>query len=284
MTSDLGIYDSQVHVWGANTPERPWEPQFAGAAHGPPEVTAGDILMQMDRAGVRGALLVPPSFEGDRNDFALAAARASLDRFRVLGRFPVADPAIGDAIEEAMDEPAMLGVRLTFNAQAASWLTDGRLDWFWGFASKRDIPVSLFPPSAGHVAAIGEVAGSFPELKLSIDHMALGADPADFDSLLALDRLRPLARHDRVAVKVSALPNAFPTTYSAGVVNAVVDRLLAWFGADRLFWGSDLTRSPAPHDDYAVSVETFLEGIAPLSPSERALLMGDALRAWFDWS
>ena len=34
-----------------------------------------DLLAEMDAAGVDRAVIVPPSWEGDRNDLALAAAR-----------------------------------------------------------------------------------------------------------------------------------------------------------------------------------------------------------------
>ena len=43
----------------------------------------------MDRAGVDCAVLVPPSIEGDRNDYALEAAQKYPGRFAVMGRFPV---------------------------------------------------------------------------------------------------------------------------------------------------------------------------------------------------
>mgnify|MGYP003348371069 CR=1 FL=1 len=63
--------DSQVHVWGANTPERPWPAR----AHAQREIPLGheELLREMDAAGVQRLIIVPPSWEGDRNDLALAA-------------------------------------------------------------------------------------------------------------------------------------------------------------------------------------------------------------------
>jgi hypothetical protein len=43
-------------------------------------VSAEALLLQMDLAGVHRAVLVPPSWEGDRNDLALAAAETYPDR------------------------------------------------------------------------------------------------------------------------------------------------------------------------------------------------------------
>jgi len=69
------IVDSQVHIWGADTPERPWPPGQAAHAHQPVPLTAEDLLQKMDAAGVSRAVLVPPSWEGDRNEVALREPR-----------------------------------------------------------------------------------------------------------------------------------------------------------------------------------------------------------------
>src|SRR5258707_897355 len=69
------IVDSQVHIWAADTPERPWPPGQAARAHQPTPLTAEDLLEKMDAAGVARAILVPPSWEGDRNDVVLALAK-----------------------------------------------------------------------------------------------------------------------------------------------------------------------------------------------------------------
>ena len=45
-------------------------------------------LKEMDAAGVARVVIVPPSWEGDRNDLALEAARLHPDRFAVMGRPP----------------------------------------------------------------------------------------------------------------------------------------------------------------------------------------------------
>ncbi len=80
------IVDTQVHIWGANTPERPWPPDGVGRAHRPEPVGNDDLLREMDAAGVDRVVIVPPSWEGDRNDLALQAARLHPSRFAVMGR------------------------------------------------------------------------------------------------------------------------------------------------------------------------------------------------------
>jgi predicted TIM-barrel fold metal-dependent hydrolase len=89
----MDIVDSQVHIWGADTPDRPWPPGRAAEAQKPYPVQKEALLLQMDLAKVRRMVLVPPSWEGERNDLALDAARTHPDRFAVMGRLPIQDPA-----------------------------------------------------------------------------------------------------------------------------------------------------------------------------------------------
>ena len=77
----MHIVDAQVHLWQAEAPGRPWPPSRAYEAQKPYPISKETLPFQMDLAGVRRAVLVPPSWEGDRNDVALEAARPYLNRF-----------------------------------------------------------------------------------------------------------------------------------------------------------------------------------------------------------
>lgn len=66
------IVDAQIHLWKANSPERPWPPERAAGAHGA-SLDAETMRSWMAEAGVHRAVIVPPSWEGDRNDVALDA-------------------------------------------------------------------------------------------------------------------------------------------------------------------------------------------------------------------
>ena len=83
------ITDSQVHVWAANTPERPWAP--GTRPHRPQPLGSEDLLREMNAAGVGRVVIVPPSLDGIRNDLGLAAAQAYPERFAVMGKIDVKD-------------------------------------------------------------------------------------------------------------------------------------------------------------------------------------------------
>jgi L-fuconolactonase len=86
------IVDAQIHLWAADTPDRPWPPGGAARAHQPYPVSKDMALAGMNEAGVDRAVIVPPSWEGERNDLALEAASLHPERFAVMGRFPMEKP------------------------------------------------------------------------------------------------------------------------------------------------------------------------------------------------
>jgi L-fuconolactonase len=84
------IVDSQVHIWAANMPERPWF--SVPKTHRTEPLDAEHLLREMDAAGVARAILVPPGFDGPRNDLILAAAQRYPDRFAAMGRLDTKAP------------------------------------------------------------------------------------------------------------------------------------------------------------------------------------------------
>lgn len=77
------IVDAQVHIWAASTPERPWPKRHA--PHRAQPFGAEDLLDEMNAAGVDASIIVPPGWEGDRNDLGVEAARLHPTRFAVMG-------------------------------------------------------------------------------------------------------------------------------------------------------------------------------------------------------
>ena len=55
----MHIVDSQVHIWGADTPDRPWPPGRAAQAQKPYPVTKDMLLFEMELAHVSRIVLVP---------------------------------------------------------------------------------------------------------------------------------------------------------------------------------------------------------------------------------
>ena len=58
------VVDAQIHLWAADTRDRPWPPDGAQRAHKPYPVGKDMALAAMKEAGVDRAVIVPPSWEG----------------------------------------------------------------------------------------------------------------------------------------------------------------------------------------------------------------------------
>ena len=163
------IVDAQVHLWKAPTPDWPWIPGRKPQL--PEPFLIEKLLPLMDEAGVDRAVIVPPSWPGDRNDYGLEAAQRYPNRFAVMGRLPVQDSNSAALLPKWKEQKGMLGVRLTFMREQAAMLVSGSADWFWPAAEKAGLPVMIFPP--GNVPRLAAIAARHPGLALIIDHMGL---------------------------------------------------------------------------------------------------------------
>ena len=271
------IIDSQVHVW---PPDRPDRRLGEGVGDRQP-YGDGQLVADMDRAGVDRAILVPPSFDADRNDYALEAVRKHPDRFAIMGRVPLKAGAGKDILKGWREQPGMLGVRLTFHRDAdRPWLTDGTADWFWPQAERHDIPVMVHAPE--RLAEIGEVAARHPRLRIIVDHMGFARATMDDKAAPAVARINALARHPNVFVKVSALPCFSTEPYPFKNLHEPLRHVIEAFGPRRAFWGSDITRVPATCS-YRQTVTHFTEELDFLSRDDLDWIMGRGLAECLRW-
>ena len=273
------VTDAQVHVWAPETPERPWPPPGTRPRPQGAPFSWQALLDRMTDAGVDRAVLVPPSFEGDRNDFCLAAAAAHPDRFAVMGRLDVTDPAKAGAVRRWLDTPGMIGVRITFGfGDSAHWLGDGTCEWFWAAAQDAGVPVTLYPP--GQLDEVADVARRYPGLRLTIDHLGVPPRLRDADIDPALTELLALAWLENVAVKATCLPSLVTDAYPFRSLHDRIRRVVDTFGPARVFWGSDLTRLSST---YAECRTLFTEELSFLDSAGLELVMGRGISDWLGW-
>ncbi|MDE2007013.1 MAG: amidohydrolase [Rhodospirillales bacterium] len=269
------IVDAQVHIWGPNTPERPWPSWGPGTEQQKIPFTAEKLLASVNEAGVDRAVIVPPSWAGDYNDLALAAAAAHPDRFAVMGRFTI-DPANAGRLPGWRDQPGMLGLRFIYRPEF-TWLYDDSAEWLWRACERHGLPVMIFAP--GHLPALDRLAERHPGLKLVLDHMALRREK-DAAAFVDMPDLVRIARLPNVAVKASALPCYTSDPYPFRAIHDHVRQAFDAFGPRRMFWGTDLTRLPCP---YRQAVTFFTEELPFLSAEDKEWVMGRAICAFLGW-
>jgi L-fuconolactonase len=272
------IVDSQVHIWGENTPARPW-PARAHAQRSTP-VSAEEVLGWMDAGGIDRAILVPPSWEGDRNDLALRAAQRYPQRFAVMGRLDPEAPGAREQLATWREQRGMLGLRFTFHTpMLLQPLLDGRFDWVWGEAERHGLPIMLLIHHP-HMHLIDAVAARHPGLRITIDHLGLVNGEKDAHAFRDLDRLLVLAQRANVAVKSSALPCYTDEPYPYAGLQEHVRHVYEAFGARRMFWGSDQTRSPI---GYRPAVELFTRHMSFLREEDLPWILGRGVCEWTGW-
>jgi L-fuconolactonase len=279
----MKLTDSQVHIWQAEQPDRPWPKTgyIPGWASTP--FSAEDLLAKMDSAGVTRAFLVPPAFDGGQNGYSLDAAERYAGRFAVMGRLQLSDPSAPERLEQWKEEPHGYGMRFAFFLpEQQAQLANGSIDWLWPLAQRLDIPLMIYP--AQHLLKdIGGIASRYPSLKITIDHMAVGHTEHDRDdaAFAHLDQLLDLARLPNVAVKASALPEFSTHGYPYANLLPYVRRTIDAFGTSRVFWGTDLTRLVCTYEE---AVTMFTDHMSWLSEHERRLVMDEAVREWHGWT
>lgn len=275
----MEIIDAQVHIWPPEAPDRPWIPTAHKFNHGP-EFTTDALLRGMDEAGVDAAILVPPSFEGDRNDYCLAAAAEHPDRFAVMGRITVPDPASRGVFRTWRDQPGMLGARLTFSlGETRDWLRDGTAEWIWPEAQAAGVPLYVWTP--GLVPFVADVAARFGDLKLVLDHLALGVKLRGTEIDPVLDEVVQLAKFPNVAVKATCLPSYVDEPYPFPFLHSRIERVVDAFGPERVFWGSDVSRLEST---YAEARRLFTDELDFLKGDDLEWVMGRGVREWLGWA
>jgi L-fuconolactonase len=273
------IVDSQVHIWGEDRPQRPWpkraEPQR------PVPLGKDELLREMDAAGVDRVIIVPPSWEGDRNDLAIEAHLAYPHRFATMGRLDPLDPASRGRIATWRGQPGMLGLRFTFHIpELVGLLTEGHMHWVWNEAEEAGVPIYVLVPHS-LVDLIDDVAARHSGLRLVMDHLALNSKERDAAAFADFDKLLAIARRPNVAAKASALPCYSTDIYPYRSLHAYIRQAYDAFGPQRLFWGTDLSRSPIP---YRQHVTLFTEELPWLTDVDKSWIMGRGVCKWLGWT
>jgi predicted TIM-barrel fold metal-dependent hydrolase len=283
------ITDSQVHLWEAHRADRPWPPEevhtksfvaTAGARpHREKPLEADEMVATMDAAGVDRAVIVPPSPVGDNNATALEFAARYPTRFAIMGRF---DPMASGArarLARWLDQPHMLGIRLTFHKPKwGRWLDDGSIDWFWAACERLGIPLMIFVP--GLLGKVPPIVERHPRLTLILDHMARRSELRDEACFADLGELLALSRYPNLSVKASAMPCYTNEPYPFNNMRLHLRRIYDAFGPRRMLWGSDYTRLPCT---YGECLDHFRLELDFLNAEDKEWVLGKAAAELLKW-
>jgi predicted TIM-barrel fold metal-dependent hydrolase len=274
----MRIVDSQVHIWGPNTPERPWPARHKAQR----EIPLGheELLRLMDEAGVDGAVLVPPSWEGERNDLVQAAVREHPRRFCAVGRVAPDSADVPGQLARLAAVPGMLGLRFSMHRpEVADSLDGGGMDVVFREAERNGLAMMLLLPQKT-MLELEPILQRHPGMKVILDHIGIPSSVPAAERFTHLDNVLKLARYPQVGVKVSALPCFATDPYPHLGLHPYLRRVYDAYGPQRMFWGSDMSRLPC---SYRQAVTMFTEEMPFFSGEDKRLIMGQALCDFIGW-
>jgi L-fuconolactonase len=273
------IVDSQVHIWKAETPDRPWTPGIEPQL--PEPLSIKDLIGHMTSAGVDRVVIVPPHWEGLRNDYATEAFDRYPDRFRFMGRLNLERPDARAQLPGWMQQRGNLGMRQSFLAKhERDRLANGAYDWLWEDAERYHIPVMIH--AADMRPTLEKILTRYPQLKLILDHMGLSTVIAREGRFTeAAENTVALARFPNVFAKLSSAPLHSREKYPFRDMHFYIRRIIDAFGPKRCFWGTDL--SHMLHTcSYRDGVTLFTEAL-DLPAADLEWIMGRGLCESLGW-
>ena len=92
--------------------------------------------------------------------------------------------------------------------------------------------------------------------------------------------LLKLAKFPNVGVKATGAPGYSSEAYPFPKMHTYLEQIFDSFGPRRMFWGTDITKMPC---SWRQCVTMFSEELPWLNGSDRALVMGEAVCAWWEW-
>ena len=276
----MPVIDSQVHVYAANTPARPWH----STPNWPDHVTGDEMVAAMDAVGVDGAIFIS-SFSMYQYDssYAVEVQQAHPSRFGLVKPVNPGDPAVADVIAEWKKTPGTVGIRIMMTPEAERDPTDPGLDVILREAVRHDFPVNML--SWGNIDAGIAVVDRHPDTRFIIDHLSIlqpRTPPAAPEPWADLPKVLDLAKRPNAVIKVSGACTLSREPYPFPDIWDPLARVFDAWGLDRCLWGTDWTRAFAVVN-YEQAVESF-RLTDRLSDSDRKVLMGGACAKAYGWS
>lgn len=271
----MQIVDAQIHLWGTGLPSNLSHRQVTS-------FTPAEAIGLMNEAGVDAAVIHPPGWDPGSTDMAFKAVGDYPGRFAIMGSLPLDDPGSRAQIAGWRRQPGMLGLRYTFlHEPARQQLADGAFDWLFVEAEKAGVPIAALATDS--LAELGRIAERHPGLRLTIDHLGGRGGLTtlkDAAAMTHMPALLALARFPNVAVKATGAPGYSSEAYPFPAMHTYLRQIYDAFGPERMFWGTDITKMPC---SWRQCVTMFTEELPWLNDRDKALVMGDALCAWWGW-
>jgi L-fuconolactonase len=276
---NMAIIDSQVHVYEADRPERPWVAKITGPAH----LTGDEQVAAMDALGIDGAIIVS-TYTTYRYDssYAQSVHAGHPGRFALVTPVDATDAAVGEIIGDWASAPGAVGVRVMLAFAETKDPLDPLLNAALAAGAKHDMVVNLFAWDCLDEARV--LIERNPNTRIVIDHVGLFQPykPEKPDVWKDLPKVLALAGYENVSIKLTGACTLSAEPFPYNDIWDPLLRIIDAFGVERCMWGTDWTRA-VKSLTYEQAVEAF-RVTTRLSESDKAMLMGGAAEKVYGWS
>jgi L-fuconolactonase len=194
-----------------------------------------------------------PSVEETRWLLSLAAGHDFIRA--VVGWADLADPRVGDTLDEYQRHPKFRGVCYALASELPPGLAE---------LERRGLTLDV---SAGFTLAIAE---RYPGLRVAIDGVGTArAIP-----------LPSVTQYPNVFAKISGLITHAPTSWKAAEFQPAVRAALSAFGPERVMFGSDWP-SYLPEGTWKAALAAFTQAIGPQTLETRERLLGGTAHRFY---
>lgn len=267
------IVDAHQHFWQVGRFDYPWMTSDLGILY-------RDYLPSHVTNGVDQIVVVQASNSVSESRWLLSLAEEHDFIAGVVGWVDLTNADVDRQLEELTANPKFKGVRhLVESEPADDWLVQpaviSGLQRLAAYGLSYDL---LVHPR--HLRHTRTVAGSCPDLRLVIDHLAKPRIANDgFDEWAR--ELKPLAEYPNIYCKLSGLvTEANWSTWTTDDLRPYVDYALDLFGPERLLFGSDhpVCLLAASYDRV---LESFQEILEDVGQNDRALIFAGNARTFY---
>jgi len=287
--TSFDIIDTQIHVWEPDSAARPWDAAFAASRASfikfGDAITIERALGAMDAVGVRRAYVTSFHLYHDIS-YALEAAERYPDRFAVVPHIELTEAEPKKLFAEYLSRPSIVALRISLMGKGDEnirKLHAGQFNPLLDAVASTGLPLMIL--ASGNLSAIGWITERYPALQVIVDHLGMIQGPnrtPPEDRFSGIEDLLALARFPTVAVKATGVPTLSRQSYPYLDIWTGLRRVIDAFGAERVMWGSDFTRTRPLHT-YADAIN-YLKYSDRLSESERRCLLSTTAEKLLGWS
>ena len=233
---DSLIVDTHVHVWEIDPPLYPIGPTAPGWKNLPDEPgTADELLDEMNMNDVDYSVLVQTSWSTWDNGYIADSVERFPERFVGHG---LIDPQDRNNAERAvywMEDRGLVGFRFhpMYYPDEQILLSKSNIP-LWEELAKRKAIVQ-FHMRSDDAIQVSELAKTYPDLKILIDHMGYPNIKAGINNF---SPILNLAKYSNVFVKISDVAGRSDEVFPHLDVHPYIRLLYDKFGCSRLLWGT----------------------------------------------